>query len=294
MASPHAPRFGRSVPVLAAAFLVVAFCVPLAFIFSGRVARGLQTAGVRLSPNLDGGAAVAAFADPVGDLLRPVPPAYAGAGVARALDLRSFAVKKVRYSPWAGMGLDSRLNLVFTFEGPLPTDGAPDGGFTQPVVHVYLRAPGRPAWPSFIDRAARADFAGGCWNYLVIVDGSHSLARIYDQRGQLVGRALGQYLENAEEEKPEPDGTEKNGARRPTTLTVALPMELLGDPARGDWSYWVLTGLADLRSPSMLYPPAGEGGLQVFDTVQPAGTSGVRRSADGRPLLVPLTVPAHW
>ena len=69
---------------------------------------------------------------------------------------------------------------------------------------------------------------------------------------------------------------------------------LLGDPARGDWSYWVLTGLADLRSPSMLYPPAGEGGLQVFDTVQPAGTIGVRRSADGRPLLVPLTVPAHW
>ncbi len=290
MASPKS-SFLRSLPFLTAAFVVVAVCVPVAFMFSGRLAREMRAAGTRLTPNLDGGAVLAEFADPAGDLLRPVPTAYAGAGLGRALDLRSFAVKRVRFSPWAGMGLDPRLNLVFTFDGPLPADGAPDGGFNQPAIHVYLRAPGRVAWPSFSDRAVRADFAGGCWNYLVIVDGGHSRARIYDQRGQLVGRALGQYLENAEEEKPGSGGGKEEPS--PTTLTVALPMDLVGDPAAGDWSFWVLTGLADPRSPAMLYPPAAEGGLQVFDTLRPDGAGGARWSAPGRPLLLPLALSAR-
>lgn len=288
MAANPVSVFRRSIPLLIAAFIVVAVCIPLAFMFSGKVAGRLRVAGVHLAPNLDDGMVVAEFADPPDDLLRALPPGFADPGVLlHALDLRRFAVKKVRYSPLAGMGLAPRLNLVFEFDGPLPDDGGLDGGFSQPVIHVYIRAPGRPAGPAASARAARVDLAGDGWNYQVIVDGAHARARIFDPQGKEVGTGLGQYL------NPLETGESAEGAAKPArgTLTVALPMELLGDPAEGIWSYWVVTGLADLRGPSRLYPPGREGEPEIFDAIQPAA-SPVRNGPGGRPLLQPLMVNA--
>jgi hypothetical protein len=191
------------------------------------------------------------------------PPGASEAAIRNAIAVRRFSVKKVAFSRWAGAGIESRLNLAFEFEGRLPDPQNSSVRFSGTTIHVYIKVPGKSASSAASDKAARVGFSGVPWDYQVIVDGLHDQARVYDTGGNLVARGLGLYLDYTYA----PDGPQAAGAARAirsTSLTAALPMSVLGDPARGSWQYYVLVGLSDSRHPSMMLHSLPDGGLSIF------------------------------
>jgi len=260
--------------------VVVCVLVPMAFIFSGWFVARLESAGIHATPNFAGGYAVAEFDRFESNLSSP-PPGVDQGEMRKALAVRRFSVRKVAFNRWAGMGIEPRLNLGFEFEGQLPDPQNSSGRFSETTIHVYIKAPGRNARTATSDKAARVDFSGLPWDYEVIADGLHDQARIFDVDGNLVARGLGLFLDYTYA----PDQAQKAGAGRAiarTSLTVALPMRVLGDPAKGAWQYYVLIGLSDSRHPSMMLHSSPDGGLGVFcraigaEAPPPAPAAGVR------------------
>jgi hypothetical protein len=95
---------------------------------------------------------------------------------------------------------------------------------------------------------------------------------------------VGTKLDVVKDKKNQPPKIKKN-----TRITTALPMKILGDPSQGEWNYYVAVGLADLRSPSLMYPPQQEGESEIFDCVLPPGAEAIK-TAQGKPELSPLMV----
>jgi hypothetical protein len=273
--------------MMAVSIVVALFLVPLSFVLSGPFAKWLESAGVHAAPNLADGRQVAEL---VG-FERSLPQALlAGEGDAReiqkALAIRRFSVKKVAFRPGSGMGIAPRLNLSFEFDGELPDPHNSAKGFSLTVVHVYIQAPNAHARPVSSTRVASVDFAGPEWSYQVIIDGFHDQARIFDTDGKLIGRGLGLYVRPERAERSGP--ADKTPPRVVTTrLTAALPLDLVGDPERGTWAYYVLVGVADSTSPSMMRHSAPAGGLELFaGALAGDWTPG----AAARPRLRPLIV----
>ena len=73
-----------------------------------------------------------------------------------------------------------------------------------------------------------------------------------------------------------------------TRITAALPMKIIGDPSRGEWSYYVVVGLADLRFPSMMFPRQSDNEPEIFDCVLPGDAAEMTHQK--RPELLPLKV----
>jgi hypothetical protein len=273
--------------MLAVSVLAALFLVPLSFMLTGPFAAWLKSVGVHAAPNLADGQLLGELS-PI-ERSGPVTQG-AGAGdageIARALDLRRFAVKKVAFRPGSGMGIAPRVNLSFEFDGALPDPHNSAQGFSLTVVHVYIAVPGAAARVPASPRAAQVDFAGPAWTHQVIIDGFHEQARLFDSRGQLIGRGLGLYL------RPERAASKgQAGDGQPpvvkTRLTAALPLELLGDPARGEWAFYVLVGVADSTHPSLMRHASPTGGLEVFAGALADGAPG---DGTARPRLRPLIV----
>jgi hypothetical protein len=67
-------------------------------------------------------------------------------------------------------------------------------------------------------------------------------------------------------------------------------MDVIGDPSRGDWRYYVLAGLSDSRNPSMMLHSGQNGALEAYSgAVLESG----KPAAGGRPRLRPLDVNNH-
>jgi hypothetical protein len=298
-------RLLKGAPMMIVAVLFVLVVVPMVIVMSGQLATVLESAGVRLSPNIDDGHVISEFSDAAGDLLREIPSGQSYEEAGRALDIRKFSVKKVAFRRFSGIGIEPRLNLVFHFDHVLPNPLQSDQKFSLPVIHVYIKAPDAAAEAGDSNKVAQVDLEGG-WDYQVIVDGFHDAPRIFDPRGELVGRGLDLFVSNHHRElvfeADKVTAALEKGQQRPaagpaedeieevTRITAALPMELLGDPERGEWSYYVVVGLADLGSPSMLYPSGAEGEPEIFDCVLPEPAATVRIAADGRAVIEPLVV----
>lgn len=290
----------KGVPMMVIALFFVLIVVPAVFVMSDRFADLLQSSGVRLNPNIDGGRVIAEFEDAAADLLREIPPGRSFEDASRALDIRRFSVKKVAFRPYSGMGIEPRLNLVFQFDGVLPNPMQSDRQFSLPVIHVYIKAPGQDVQPVETDRMAHVDLEGSDWTYQVIIDGFHESARIFDTGGNLLANGLDLFVKNRREERVfEADkvtaALEKGQKKEPamkevTRITAALPMELLGDPEQGEWRFFVVVGLADLGSPSMLYPRRKPEEPEIFDCVLPDEAEEFGITADGRFRLAPLVV----
>jgi len=299
-------RLLKGAPMMVVAVLFVLIVVPMAFVMGGQFATVLESAGVRLSPNIDDGLVISEFDDAAADLLREIPPGEIFEEASRALDIRRFSVKKVAFRRFSGIGIEPRLNLVFCFDGVLPNPFQSDQRFSLPVIHVYIKAPDGAVEAVDSDKVADVDLAGDGWDYQVIVDGFHESARIYDTRGTLVGKGLDLFVKHTNEPRvfeadkvtaglekgrqPSTAVEEEQPEREVTRITAALPMELLGDPERGEWRYYVLVGLADLSSPSMLYPSQQTGEPEIFDCVLPPGVDAAAKAPDGRSRLTPLVV----
>jgi hypothetical protein len=267
--------------MMVVSILAVCAFVPAGFILSGSFADWLRSVGIHASPNLADGYQLADFA--IGGPVISRPPAGSTeADIRKALSLNRFSVKKVAFRPWSGMGIAPRMNLCFEFSGSLPDPHNSARKFSMTVIHVYIRAPSKVAEPVASDKIAAVDLTGVEWNYQVIVDGFHEQARIFDTRGILVGQGLGIYVEQSDAE-----GGENQGQSSGTKITAALPLELLGDPARGEWRFYVLVGLADSRHPSMMLHSGQDGALELFG----GALSGEGHTTPGgKPRLAPLIV----
>ncbi len=269
-------RLLKGAPMMVGSILLVLVILPMIFSLEPAFSDFLTGAGVDCSPNLNDGEVIARFRDAAADLLREVPVGANYGEAARALDIREFAVKRVKFSPLAGAGIDARLNLVFCFDGKLPNPLLSKQDFSLPVMHVYIKAPGKERQQVESGLLAEPGFADVDWDYQVIVDGLHDQARIFDPRGKLLGRGLGLYVAhsseggffNADKVSSHRDSKKEKKAGY-TRITAALPMDLLGDPAEGEWRYYVAVGLADLRSPSMVYPRESGELNDIFDIVMP-------------------------
>jgi hypothetical protein len=77
-----------------------------------------------------------------------------------------------------------------------------------------------------------------------------------------------------------PDKTTK------TIITAALPLDLIGDPSKGEWKFFVVVGLYDIRNPSMLFR-IDKDSLDVFDYVAP---DSVHSKMDAFGSIYPLIV----
>ncbi len=267
--------------------LVVCVGVPMVFVFAGSFTAWLAATGVHATPNLAGGSSVAQFSrfD-----RRIVDPALKGAAgeIEAALALRKFSVRKVAFRPLSGIGIAPRLNLVFEFDGKLPDPQNSSANFSATAIHVYIKVPGKASETASSDRVANVDFGGQGWNHQVIIDGFHDQARIFDTRGNMVGRGIGLFVDYGYAAARDSALSSKRRIER-TTVTAALPMDIIGDPAQGDWFYYVLVGLADSRHPSMILHSARDGSVSAFSRAVPEGSE--QASPEGSRLrLLPLAV----
>jgi hypothetical protein len=266
--------------IMIVSILVVCVLVPMGFIFSGKFSRLLESLGMKTSPNFNDGYVIAEFVDPADDLVVPIPGNEMYKDAANALDIRKFAVKKVKFHALSGMGIAPRFNLTFEFNGKLPNPYESKQKFSLPVIHVYINHHGKTIEKKITKKAqfANIDFTEEEWDYQVVIDGMHDQARIYDPNGQLLGHSLGLYI-NYQQDKEAPKtqaktkqqpkpSTQDRPSRGTTRITVGLPMKILGDPAKGEWSYYVFIGLVDLRNPSMMFASEESPYPQVFDYIK--------------------------
>lgn len=244
------------IPLLIVIFIIAAAALPFASIISNKLTDLLTAKGVRLIDNGNDGQVIAEFEDPDPQLLRSIPPYLQKLGIdEHTIMIRKFALKKIRFSKFAGVGIDARLNLVFEFQGKLPNPHDLKAGFGEPVIHVYIdapgKSPGKTGLPLHPARAVNFDFENNSWDFQVIIDGYHEQPRIFNAAGEVLGTGLGIYTRT--------DPTDKN-----TIMTAALPLDLIGDPVRGEWTFIVMTGLSDLQSLTMMSPPAKEGEIGIY------------------------------
>ncbi|MBN2541266.1 hypothetical protein JXI42_00210 [bacterium] len=264
----------RGLPMMTLAVIVVLGVLPLGY-YLMEVSEGLlKDSKIRMTPNIDDGYLIAEFEDPQGDLLREIPEEIEFGEIRRALDIIEFSVKKVEFNPLAGLGIEPRVNLVFKFNGKLPNPQGSAQGFSLPALHVYIDTPGKNSQGAVSDRAADAELGKRSWDYQVIVDGMHELPRIFDREGNLLMMGLGLYVNYEPKEGVEPiswvDTSSYNERDvKYSSITAALPLKALGNPSEGKWVFYVLVGLADLRSSSMMYSSGDDKGTWVFDAVRP-------------------------
>lgn len=155
-------------------------------------------------------------------------------------------------------------------------------------MHVYIKAPGKTADAVASDKAAAVDFGGEGWNYQVIIDGFHEQARVFDVTGNLIARGLGLFVNHEYASGRKNDPQAKRQVVK-TVLTAGLPLEAIGDPAVGDWQYYVLVGMADSRHPSMMMHSEQDGRLAVYCAAAP-DEQAPAQAAVIRPRLRPLLV----
>jgi hypothetical protein len=148
-----------------------------------------------------------------------------------------------------------------------------------------MKTPGAQIFKSTSDKTARATFHKDKWNYQVIIDGIHEQARVFDHEGKFLFNGLGLYV-NYDYEKGRKE--EQNSITK-TRITAGVPLKLIGDPAYGEWKYYVVIGLLDVKNPSMLYQ-AGKDSSDVFDCIAVDSLSRIGTDSSGRLPLSPLIV----
>lgn len=267
----------KSMMILAIAVTLI--LIPSVFM-AGRIFENfLRSAGVNISPNFNDGYPIAEFDDPPDDLLLPLPPDAAYQNARKTLDIRTFSVKKVKFNALSGIGIDARMNLCFEFDGEQPNPFDFKNKFSFPVMHVYIKTPDSNMVRSTSDKIARVDIQKEYWKYQVIIDGMHEQARVFDNTGKFLFEGIGLYVNYEKKQK----------TIMRTRITAGLPLKLIGDPAEGEWRYYVAIGLLDVKNPSMLIRTEKDSS-DVFDAVGIGSTSSLKMDSSGRVKLPPLTV----
>ena len=280
-------RYGSFIKrtLMIVSIILVLFVIPLVFINANKFEEYLISSGIINSPNLKDGYLIAEFNDPAGDLLLQLPHETIYDNAQNTLDIRNFSIKKVAFNSLSGVGIDARLNVCFEFDGEQPNPFEFKNKFSFPVMHVYLLTPDAKTVGNISNKTATVKFGSNSWNYQVIIDGTHEQARVFDNTGKFLFNGLGLYVKFEYEKGYK--GKQNHITK--TIITAGLPLELIGDPAEGRWEYYVLTGLLDVKNPSMLYRPL-EDSSNVFDYVAPDSSSRFEIDSSGRLSLSPLVI----
>jgi len=265
--------------------VIVLIFTPLVFINAGIFEKFLISSRIINSPNLKDGYLIAEFNDPADDILLQLPHETIYDDARNTLDIRKFSVKKVAFNALSGVGIDARLNVCIEFDGKQPNPFDFKNGFSFPVIHVYLKTPDTQKTQIMSDKTINVNFDEGRWNYQVIIDGMHEQARVFDNIGKFLFNGLGLYVKYEYEKGYK--GKQNHITK--TIITAGLPLKLIGDPAYGKWKYYVVTGLLDVKNPSMLYRPL-EDSSDVFDYVASDSSSRFEIDSSGRLSLFPLIV----
>jgi hypothetical protein len=273
--------------MMIASIIVVLIVVPLIFMNGKLFENFLKSSNVKISPNLNDGYLISEFTDPSGDLLRQMPDDTIYKAASNSLDIVKFSVKLVKFNPFSGLGIDSRMNLCFEFNGQQPNPFGSSKKFCLPVMHVYIKTPEKTCTAINSDKIAKVIFDDSGWNYQVIIDGMHEQARIFGTDGSLIGEGLGLYLSYDYEDTNDIKGNKKI---RTTKITAGLPLNIVGDPSYGDWKFYAIVGLLDVRKPSMLFPPENEMSSDIYDCVLPDNIKQLNINNDGRYILPPFKV----
>jgi hypothetical protein len=150
---------------------------------------------------------------------------------------------------------------------------------------VYMKTPDSKVLPCVSDKTAKVTFQKDGWNYQAIIDGMHEQARVFDSHGKFLFDGLGLYI-NYEYEK----GYQGNQNKIiKTKITAGLPLQETGDPSKGDWQFYVVVGLLDVKQPSLLYQ-TGKDSSNVFDYIASHSSNQIEIDASGRFSLSPLIV----
>ena len=275
----------KNLAIMIFSIFLVVVVIPVVFIFNPEFVKLIAKAGIKGSPNFNDGYLIAQFEDTSHVLLMPLPDDSFYKNAEKALDIRKFAIKKVKFNTLSAMGIEARLNLCFEFDGKEPNPNDFPGKFSLPVIHVYIKSPASITSPAGSDKTANVKFENDGWNYQVIIDGMHDQARVYDNKGKFLFNGVGLYVNYDYEEGHA--GEEKYITK--TKITAGLPLNRIGDPAEGEWQYYVITGLLDVKNSSMLYCRAQDS-LNVFDYIGPLSKSNQESKTSGRVSLQPLIV----
>ncbi len=259
--------------------LIVVLIWPAVFAGGKLFENLLRSSGVKISPNFNDGYPIAEFDDPSGDVVLPFPTDTVYTDARNALDVRKFSVKIVKFNALSGIGIEPRLNLCFEFDGTQPNPFEFKNKFSFPVIHVYIKTPGPDTIRNTSEKAARICFREDHWKYQVIIDGMHEQARVFDHTGKYLFDGLGLYVHY--------DKRQNTVAK--TKITAGLPLSLPGDPADGEWKFWVAVGLLDVRNPSLLLRTEKHS-ADVFDSLSPDSSDRSDTDAEGRISLSPLVV----
>jgi hypothetical protein len=270
------PRSVLNGTLMVISILVVLFLLPAVFMGGKVFEKFLSSYGVKISPNFNGGYLIAEFDDPSDDMLLSLPTDTLYRNAHSALDIRKFSVRKVKFNILSGIGLEPRMNLCFEFDGKQPNPFDFKNNFSFPVMHVYIKTPIQRLSQKNSNKTARLNFQNEVWYYQVIIDGSHEQARVFDNEDKYLFNGVGIYTHYEEI----PDKTTK------TIITAALPLDLIGDPSKGEWKFFVVVGLYDIRNPSMLFR-IDKDSLDVFDYVAP---DSVHSKMDAFGSIYPLIV----
>jgi hypothetical protein len=271
--------------MMTVSIIIILIFMPLVFIKSKTFEEFLISTGIKNSPNVNDGYLIAEFDDPSGDVLLSLPRDSIYQDALNTLDIRKFSVKKVEFNALSGVGIDARLNVCFEFDGRQPNPFEFKHGFSFPVMHVYIKTPDAKISQSTSTKTANVNFDNERWNYQVIIDGIHEQARVFDHNGEFLFNGLGLYVRH-EYEKGHKG---KQNYITKTRITAGLPLKLIGDPADGEWKYYIVTGLLDVKDPSMLYRSEKDSS-NVFDYIASDTLSRFETDSSGRLSLSPLIV----
>lgn len=264
-------RFWQGVAVMALAVVMLFGLFTAGLLFDSQFNALVKKLQIKIQPNFNDGVLIAEFPD-----IYKFPSLPSA--IAHEPPLRRFSVRRVQFLPFTGLAVAPRLNLVFEFDAYLPAPLGPGFALAQPpfpVIHVYIDSPLKETERYASEKIAGVDFQERTWDYQVIIDGAHKQAQIFDADGKPVGVGLGLYF-NYDRDKPKLGAKPEPGKILRTRITAALPMALVGDPAKGEWSFYVIAwNLGQPEFRSVVLPP-GAGELAI--------------SPDGRPKLMPLKI----
>ncbi|MFH1825577.1 MAG: glucodextranase DOMON-like domain-containing protein [Candidatus Firestonebacteria bacterium] len=166
----------------AISLVVVAFLIPMTFIFSNLITGGLdKVLHLKINPNFSGGDIISSFMDEIGDdygeggLTYPMHPDFKGKGY---LDIIRYNVyKPVINAPWSEDKDFWQLSFTLANMGAFETVH----NFSHPVIHVYIDLDGKKGGSTEtlnpMSELVRFDEEHP-WDFMVHIDGYHKFGKL--------------------------------------------------------------------------------------------------------------------
>lgn len=192
----------KKTPLMLLAIALILLGIPALGVGGVVLLNRLYSRGFTINENYSGGKLVGSWED-MKDDLAPLP-AGLPSNAPGSLDVVRFTARTQEFTPWAGLGMEPRLNLIFDFKGTLVNEAMSSVGFSLPVIRVEMEGPA----------------AGE--RLTVIMDGFHNQARIYRADGSYAAEGIDLYVDDTNIEKGPNQKPVVSGDRVVASLPLAV------------------------------------------------------------------------